>query len=151
MHIRAYTRGTISSNFGIRPNWISRIQWNEHGSGRNSQVRAYTYIDNKVYVYCEPGLSTITAKTNGDPAVFFSPTRRDRSLSRPLRGFTLFSAMISVQPQCNSELFDVFHRITHLLHFLVIIRSNHFCCWNIGQVIPERTNIREEKGTSERC
>ena len=64
---------------------------------------------------------------------------------------TLFSAMISVQPQCNSELFDVFHRITHLLHFLVIIRSNHFCCWNIGQVIPERTTIREEKGTSERC
>lgn len=45
-------------------------------------------------------------------------------------------------PQSNSELFRVFHRITPSLHFLVIIRSNRFCCRNAGQVILERTNER---------
>lgn len=40
---------------------------------------------------------------------------RPRSFSRPLRGFVL-SSMISVQPQCNPELFDAFHRIISICY-----------------------------------
>lgn len=71
---------------------------------------------------------------------------RPRSFSRPLRGFVL-SSMISVQPQCNPELFDAFHRIISICYTFVIIRSNHFCCWNNKQFLYERLSGRKKEAS----